>query len=106
VQALRDIQDPDQRGRAAESLAQQGYSIDVPIMVWNWDPETTMTVRQNMGYTWVPSGPQAPVAVAPGLSLPSLPSYDPNHAPAGSIAVNLDFAKGVTGQNSWLRFGS
>lgn len=106
VQALRDIKDPDERGRAALNLATQGYQIDVPIMVWNWDPETTMTVRHNMGYSWVPSGLQAPVAAAPGVSFPSLPSYDPNSGPQGSIAVNIDFTQGVTGQNAWMRFGS
>jgi hypothetical protein len=97
VRALRDIKDPNVRDQTATNLASQGYTIDVPIMVWNWDPEATMTVRQNMGYTWVPSSGQPNVASAPGLG-----GYDPSHMPPGAIPVNLDFAKGATGQNSWL----
>ena len=95
VQALRNMPD-DQRAAAAQALAAKGYSVDVPIMVWGWDPLVTMTVRQNMGYTWVPSGGQAPVAVTPGISFPGLPSYDPNNPPAGSIKVTTDFAKLAT----------
>ncbi len=97
VQALRDIKDPNVRAQTASNLASQGYTIDVPIMVWNWDPEATMTVRQNMGYTWVPSSGQPNVGSAPGLG-----GYDPTHIPAGAIPVTLDFAKGATGHNSWL----
>ncbi len=51
VQQLQDIQNPQQRTQVAEQLAQQGYSIDVPIMVWGWDPGTTTAARQSMGYT-------------------------------------------------------
>jgi hypothetical protein len=101
VQALRDINDPDQRAQMAKQLADQGYTIDVPIMVWNWDPLTTMTVRQNMGYTWVPSANQSPVQVAPGLNFPGLPSYDATKPPPGSIQVTTAFANGTTGQNPW-----
>jgi hypothetical protein len=86
VQQLRDIQNPTTRAEVAEQLAQQGYSIDVPIMVWGWDPATTMAARASMGYTWVPSASQQPVEVAPGLSFNGT-SYNPNNPPAGSIAV-------------------
>src|SRR5262249_20469390 len=79
VQALRDMPD-DQRFAAAQQLAQDGYKIDVPIMVWGWDPLVTMTVRQNMGFTWVPSALQQPVAVMPGMDFPGLPSYDAKNA--------------------------
>ncbi len=87
VQQLKSIQDPAQRTLMASQLAQQGYSIDVPIMVWGWDPQITTQLRQSMGYTWVPSALQNPVAVAPGIGQGSQPAYDPLHPPAGSITV-------------------
>jgi hypothetical protein len=101
VQALQNMP-PDQVGPAAMALAQQGYVIDVPIMVWGWDPLTTMVERQNYGYTWVPSGLQAPVQVPPGLTFPGLPTYDPNTPPAGSIAVTTAFAAGTNMQNVFI----
>jgi hypothetical protein len=101
VQALRDMPDGDKQA-AAVKLAQQGYTIDVPIMVWGWDPLTTMIERQNYGYTWVPSALGSPVEVPPGLSFPGLPSYDGNNPPAGSIKVSTDFAKGTNMQNNFI----
>ena len=86
VQQLRSIQDPNERTEVATQLANQGYSIDVPIMVWGWDPQLTTNLRESMGYTWVPSALQNPVAVAPGLTVAGK-SYDPNNPPAGSIMV-------------------
>ncbi len=86
VQQLQSIQDPTQRAEVAEQLTQQGYSIDVPVMVWGWDPATTTASREAMGYTWVPSAGQQPVEVAPGLTFAGT-SYDPNSPPAGSITV-------------------
>lgn len=86
VQQLHSIQDPEQRAQLASQLQQQGYSIDVPIMVWGWDPATTMAARQSYGYTWVPSAGQQPVEVAPGLTFGGT-SYNPNQPPPGSIAV-------------------
>jgi hypothetical protein len=38
---------------------------------------------------------QAPVQVAPGLSFPGLPGYDPKNPPPGSIKVTTDFATGT-----------
>ncbi len=101
VQALRNMP-PDQVGQAAIALANQGYTIDVPIMVWQWDPLTTMVERQNYGYTWVPSGLGTPVMLPPGLSFPGLASYDPNNPPAGSIKVTTDFAKGTNMQDVFI----
>lgn len=86
VQQLRNIQDPSQRAATAAQLAGKGYSIDVPIMVWGWDPQITTQARESLGYTWVPSALQQPVEVAPGLSFNGT-SYDPLHPPAGSIPV-------------------
>jgi hypothetical protein len=87
VQQLQDIQNPQQRTQVAEQLAQQGYSIDVPIMVWGWDPGTTTAARQSMGYTWVPSAEQQPVESAPGVTFAGASAYNPANPPAGSIAV-------------------
>jgi hypothetical protein len=87
VQQLRTINDQGQRTLMATQLASQGYKIDVPIMEWGWDPSQVTSLRQSYGYTWVPSALQNPIAVAPGLSEPGMQSYDPNNAPAGSIAV-------------------
>lgn len=88
VQALQKMQDPAQRATMATQLASEGYSIDVPIMVWGWDPSITTAMRQADGYTWVPSALQNPVEAAPGLpATGTLAAYDPNNPPAGSIAV-------------------
>lgn len=87
VQQLRNIQDPGQKQQVATELAQQGYTIDVPIMVWGWDPQIATQLRQSQGYTWVPSALQQPVEMAPGLTVAGMPSYDPAHPPAGSIQV-------------------
>ena len=88
VQPLRTMQNQEQRAALATQLADEGYSIDVPIMVWGWDPSTVTSMRQAEGYTWVPSALQNPVDVAPGLpSMGSLSAYNPNTPPAGSIAV-------------------
>ncbi len=101
VQALRDVQDEGDRGTMAQKLASEGFKIDVPIMVWKWDPLITMTIRQNSGYTWVPSGDQAPLPTCPNCDVPGLPSYDPNNPPAGSITVSTDFAKGLEKTAPW-----
>jgi hypothetical protein len=87
VQKLQQIQDPTQRTEVAEQLAQQGYSIDVPIMVWGWDPAVTTAARESMGYTWVPSALQQPVESAPGLISSGQTPYNPAQPPAGSITV-------------------
>lgn len=89
VQALRNMQNPEQRTEYAQQLASEGYSIDVPIMVWGWDPSMVTSMRQQDGYTWVPSAMQSPVEMAPGLgSMGTLAAYDPNNPPSGSIAVS------------------
>jgi hypothetical protein len=87
VQQLREIQDPEQRTELGAQLAAQGYSIDVPIMVWGWDAGVTTQLRQSYGYTWVPSALQQPLTAAPGITGQGITPYDPNNPPAGSIAV-------------------
>jgi hypothetical protein len=86
VQQLRNIQDPTQRAAVAGQLAGEGYAIDVPVMVWGWDPAITTQARESMGYTWVPSALQQPVEVAPGLTFNGT-SYNPSNPPPGSIPV-------------------
>jgi len=90
VQELRFMDNDSQRAIKATELAASGFTIDVPIMVWKWSAVCTMGVRQQQGFTWVPSALQAPIPVAPGLVFPGLPSYDPNHPPVGSIRVSLN----------------
>lgn len=93
VQALRNMDTATgNRAALAMKLAQQGFTIDVPIMVWNWDPVITMALRAQYGYTWVPSALQPPIPLPPGLSFPGLPAYDANHPPAGSIRVSVNAA--------------
>jgi hypothetical protein len=53
----------------------------------------TMTVRQNQGYSWVPSYGQSNIAVGPGLSMPGNPNtYSPGNPPEGAIQVSTAFA--------------
>ncbi len=87
VQQLRNIDDYTERSQMAAQLTAQGYTIDVPIMVYGWDPAKITAARESYGYTWVPSAMQTPVSEAPGISTPGGLAYDPNHAPTGSIAV-------------------
>ena len=93
VQALRDIDDEDQRMQLAGQLARQGYAIDVPIMIWGWDPAKVTNLRMSYGYTWVPSALQPPVELAPGLPpVGTLLAYDPGNPTPGSILVRLPAA--------------
>jgi len=96
VQALQDMP-YEQRPAAAMALAEQGYTIDYPIMVLGWDPMMVMNLRQEDGYTWVPSAMQPQVPVPPGFTFPGLPSYDAANPPAGSIQVSTAFANGTSG---------
>jgi hypothetical protein len=95
VQELRSIQDPGQRADQASALAKQGFSIDVPIMVWKWDPLSTMQYRKDLGYTWVPSMFQSSVSPFPGSTDPAY-GYDAAHPAKNSIAVRTDFGGAVT----------
>lgn len=96
VQVLRGMPDGDAKDKLALSLANQGYSIDTQIMVWNWDPQMTMQVRENQGYAWVPSYGQSNIPIGPGLSMPGVPnSYSPNSPPPGAIQVSTAFSVGT-----------
>ncbi len=84
------ISDPAAQQLRASQLAMKGFTIDVPIMVWGWDPYTVMGIRKALGYKWVPSALGPAVQLAPGLSDPGLPPYDPNNPPPGAIKVSID----------------
>lgn len=77
-------------GTLAKSLADMGYIIDVPIQVWGWNPESTMIVRHNQGFTWIPSANMPNIPVMPGITFPGQPSYDPDAPPPNSIRVVID----------------
>ena len=96
VQALRNMPEGSAKDALALSLANQGYSIDNQIMVMGWDPQTTMMMRQDYGYSWVPSYGQSAILVAPGVTDPFAAStYNPASPPAGSIKVSTAFAVGT-----------
>jgi hypothetical protein len=92
LQALPAIADLGQRTTRAAALATQGFIVDVPIMVWGWDPYLVMSMRENYGYTWVPSALQTNISVAPGVTQPGAVAYDPTHPPPGSIKVSINVA--------------
>jgi len=100
VQALQNMP-AGQRYAAAQDLALQGYTIDVPIMVEGQDPLATMMQRQADGYTWVPSALQANIPVGPGIAWPGQ-VYDPKSPPPGSIQVTTAFAAGTNMQDPWI----
>lgn len=78
------------RMRAA-ALAELGFIVDVPIMVWGWDPYLVMKHRKEFGYTWVPSALQPPPGAAPGAPVSATGvAYDPNAPPPGSIKVSTN----------------
>lgn len=88
VQALRGIDDLEERQKLAGALMAAGYTIDVPIMVWGWGAENTSKLRQAYGYTWVPHAMQEAIKIAPGLSMPGVDAYDPDNPPPGAILVD------------------
>jgi len=91
VQSLLRNIDESSRQTLGIQLALQGYTIDVPIMIYGWDPCLVMQLRQQFGYTWVPSALQAPVAIAPGVIVPGQVAYNPNPPyPPGSIKVSTN----------------
>jgi hypothetical protein len=87
VQQLRGIDNLDERKQLGEQLANEGYAIDVPIMVWGWDAGKVTAARESYGYTWVPSALQQPVSAAPGVTGGGIIPYNSTNPPAGSIQV-------------------
>lgn len=96
VQALRNMPDGEAKDQLALQLANEGYSIDTQIMVWGWDPQMTMQIRENQGYAWVPSYGSSNIPVGPGLSVPGeSTTYNPASPPPGAIIVSTAFANGT-----------
>lgn len=91
VRALRGM-DAYQVALAAKQLFDQGFIIDIPIMMYQEDPVTAMGRRKEVGMTWFPSGPSTGTVLLPGLSFPGIPPYDPSKPPANSIKVSIDAA--------------
>ena len=89
VRALPGIEDQEQRAKRGAELAIKGFVIDVPVMIWGWDPYLVMKLRSDFGYSWVPSALQPPVTIAPGVAAPGVIPYDPAHPPSGAIHVSL-----------------
>lgn len=89
VKSLRLYPIGPDRAAKALALAEMGELVDVPIMVWGWDPEVVMGLRKDYGYTWVPSALMSPIVLAPGLKFPGLPEYDPKNIPIGAIVVKF-----------------
>lgn len=69
-----------------------GLPIDTQIMIWNWDPQQTMELRQINGYQWVPNYGGTNINIAPGLSMPGVLSNYPSSMPAGWIKVSTESA--------------
>ena len=91
VRALRNMDTTTaDRGMLAAELAQKGFTIDVPIMVYGWDAAIVMTIREADGLTWVPSALQPNIGyqVPGGPTNPPYVPYDPNNRPSGSIKVS------------------
>ena len=68
-----------------------GLPIDTQIMLWGWSAATTMQIRQNDGYAYVPPNGAPNINVGPGLPPPvgELSNY-PSSMPAGWIKVSTD----------------
>ena len=92
IQALRSMDNFNARAQAASELSAKGYQIDVPIMVWGWDPVGVMTLRQQLGYTWVPSALQPPTEIIPGLMAAGTNSSAPVSPGPMYIKVSIDAA--------------
>lgn len=92
VRALRNMSTTDtSRGILAAHLANQGFTIDVPIMVNGWGANIIMTVREADGMTWVPKLGMPNVSSSiTGAAVPNPPyaPYDAAHPPAGAIMVS------------------
>jgi hypothetical protein len=94
---MPDMTQPERDGKAARAadLAQKGFTIDVPIMVWGWDPYLVMQLRTQFGYTWVPSALQPQIAVPAGSIRVSMnpadyPPFDPPTPPVPKPTVPED----------------
>jgi hypothetical protein len=85
VQALQTA-NASQRNALAMGLAGQGFFIDVPIMVWGWDPYMVMFQRQGDGYTTYPDALNAQTRKV-SLNLSDYPPYPVNSAPSSGELI-------------------
>jgi len=92
--SLVEVGSPEYNPTAAKALLQDalvgGFPIDYAIQMLGWDPQMVMQVRQNDQYAWVPAYGQPNINIAPGLSMPGVPSNYTIVPPPGSIKVSLD----------------
>lgn len=95
----------------AMKLAGQGYFIDVPIMVWQWDPYMTMEARIASGYATYPDAlglqtkkvsvtlsdyPAIPVPVPPaGELIGVIIGFGPYYFPT-TLAASSNIPAGTT----------
>jgi len=101
VQQLYFLHSEYERYNLAYKLAGEGYKIDVPIMVWGYDPLATMVLRQNQGLSWVPSANMVPFSGVPGV--PDSAPYKPGDPmPSMGIPVTTDWAAGLEKTDVWL----
>ena len=103
VQALYFLHTEGERDELAHQLADKGFLIDVPIMIWGWDPLSTMIVRKNMGYKWIPSAKMAPPSAAPGINSGGFKGPDESFIPPGGIPVTTMWARGFEKTSPWLQ---
>lgn len=82
VRVLFEMETGAQRDALALKLAQQGFILDDAVDVGGYDVVTTMGIRKQLGFTWVPSAMQAPLngVIATGP------------VPPGAIKVSIDAA--------------
>ena len=68
----------------AASLAAAGNLIDVPLMVYGWDPWSINSQRVAAGLDWVPSALQQPLNSPTGYAMPGF-AAGPNQTPYPTI---------------------
>lgn len=88
VQALKNIEDFDDRVAAAVKLASEGYVVDPAQDAFQSKPFALLRARRNYGVTWVPSLLHDLVPmIAPGIFSPAQPPFDPFNPPLGAIFI-------------------
>ncbi len=53
-----------ERWKYYAQLGAIGELVDVPIMIWGWDPYRVMVLRESFGYKFVPSSSGYPMKVS------------------------------------------
>lgn len=89
VRALRDME-PKERFPYAMDLLSKGFIVASDVMVFEVDPVTHINLCYNQGYRWSEAMGEPGIPVAPGVSMPGMPSYDPLKPPLRSYPISLD----------------